>query len=71
MPRKLLPVKEAAAYLSMSSKWLYDHTSRKHPLVPCIRIGGSIRYDIAALDEFLDQQAELSRRVTERAAARH
>jgi predicted DNA-binding transcriptional regulator AlpA len=67
---KLVPVKEAAAYLSMSVSWLYDHTSRKHPIVPSIKIGGCIRYDTAALDEFLQQQAEISRRATELSAAR-
>jgi predicted DNA-binding transcriptional regulator AlpA len=62
MERQLLTIAAAAKYLSMSRAWLYDHSSRKHPRVPVIRMGGSLRYDVADLDRFIEEQAVLSGR---------
>ncbi len=61
MHRELLNITEAAKYIRMSKSWLYDHSSRKHPLAPVIRIGGSLRYDPNELDIFINHLAELSR----------
>ena len=44
----------------MSRSWLYDHSGRKYPRVPVIRLGGSLRYDVADLDRFVEEQAALS-----------
>lgn len=60
--RELLTIQQAAKYISMSKSWLYGHASNKHPRVPCIRLGTSIRFDPKDLDEFLNQQALLSRK---------
>ena len=46
----------------MSRSWIYDHSSRKYPRVPVIRLGGSLRYDVEALDRFLEEQSALSAR---------
>jgi predicted DNA-binding transcriptional regulator AlpA len=60
--RQLLTIAEAAKYLSMSRSWLYDHSGRKYPRVPVIRLGSCLRYDMAALDRFLEEQEVLSAR---------
>ena len=60
--RQLLKIADAAKYINMSRSWLYDHSSRKYPRVPVIRMGASLRYDVADLDKFLDEQAMLSAR---------
>ncbi len=62
MGRQLLTPTEAAAYLKMSRSWLYDHSGRSEPRVPVIRMGGSLRYDAAELDRFLDERASNSSR---------
>jgi excisionase family DNA binding protein len=70
MPRTYLTVKQTARYLTVSPAWVYDHISRKHPLLPVTKIGGNIRFDVAALDAWLDEQAEISRHATERLGGR-
>ena len=62
MKRELMTISKAAEYISMSKSWLYDHTSRKHPRVPVIRIGAALRFDPTDLDKFLDDMAALSKR---------
>ena len=50
--RQLLNEADAAFYICMSRAWLRLARMRKTGL-PFIKIGRSIRYDVADLDEFL------------------
>ena len=49
--RPLLNVKEAAAILSMSTQWLYANAGT---LVPCIHLGGALRFDPQDLQDFIE-----------------
>lgn len=69
MSRQLVGVAQAAKHLGMSKKWVYDHASRKHPRVPSIRMGRSLRFDLSDLDRFVDEQAESTARLI--GAGRH
>lgn len=59
--RELLTIAEAAKYINMSRSWLYDHSSRKRPYAPVIRMGGALRYDPVDLDQYVNELAEFSR----------
>lgn len=53
-------IKEAAQYLGMSVAWMYAHVEGKRPRVPVVRMGGSLRFCLEDLDEFLKEQRALS-----------
>lgn len=51
---RLLNVKEAAAYLKFSPRWLDEGTRPgKSPVVPFILIGGEKRFRLSSLDQHL------------------
>ncbi|HEY2711400.1 MAG TPA: hypothetical protein VGI60_02715 [Chthoniobacterales bacterium] len=54
---RLMTLKEAAAYLNFSTRWLDEGTGakRKTPIVPVIRIGASKRFSKRAIDQHLAQ----------------
>lgn len=52
--RRLFPPKAAAKYLAISERKLFDLTKQK--LIPCVRIGRSVRYDVADLKSFINRQ---------------
>lgn len=61
----LLTVEEVADRLKVSRDWVWDHSSRKAPLLPVIRMSdGALRYRSSGIEEFLRQreQASLLRR---------
>ena len=62
----LLTPKQVAKRLSVSVDWVWDHSSRKSPLLPVIRIGhglgrgGILRYRASKIEEFIAEQERLS-----------
>ncbi len=51
---KLMKEKEAAKYLAISPRTMWS--LREAGEIPAVRIGRSVRYDIADLDEFIDKK---------------
>ena len=56
---ELLTIEQAAEYLSIAPGTLYNwrHTGKVH-LPPAVRLGSSVRYRRADLDEFIASQVE-------------
>ena len=47
---KLLSVNEVAELLGMSTQWVYANAGK---LIPCLRIGGALRFDPDDIEEFI------------------
>jgi predicted DNA-binding transcriptional regulator AlpA len=63
MPRRdaLLTVEEVAQRLNVSKDWVWDHSSRKAPYLPVIRMSdGVLRYRLSEVDEFVNERERLS-----------
>lgn len=63
MPRRdaLLTVEEVAQRLNVSKDWVWDHSSRKAPYLPVIRISdGVLRYRFSEVEEFVNERERLS-----------
>jgi predicted DNA-binding transcriptional regulator AlpA len=63
MPLKdpLLTAEEVAARLNVTKDWVWDHSSRKTPYLPVIRIGdGTLRYRSSQIEEFVIERERLS-----------
>jgi hypothetical protein len=62
----LLTPEQVAKRLNTSIDWVWDHSSRKAPLLPVIRIGngpgraGILRYRASKIEEFIVEQEHLS-----------
>jgi len=57
----LLTADEVAARLNVSTDWVWDHSSRKSPYLPVIRIGdGTLRYRRSQIEEFVNERERLS-----------
>jgi hypothetical protein len=62
----LLTPQQVAKRLNTSIDWVWDHSSRKMPLLPVIRIGdgpgraGILRYRASKIEEFIIEQERLS-----------
>ena len=53
----ILTVDDVAQRLNVSKDWVWDHSSRKYPLLPVIRFGnGTLRYKASRIEEFIDEQ---------------
>lgn len=58
----LLTPKEVAKRLNTSVDWVWDHSTRKTPLLPVIRFGdgpgrgGMLRYRASKIEEFITEQ---------------
>jgi len=60
---RLLRAEEVAERLNVSTDWVWDHSSRKKPLLPVIRMGdGTLRYRASGIELFIDEQEQLSAR---------
>ena len=58
---RLLSVDEVAERLNISRDWVWDHSSRKAPLLPVIRMSdGTLRYRSSKIEEFIDERERLS-----------
>jgi len=56
-----LTVEEVAQRLNVSKDWVWDHSSRKAPYLPVIRMSdGVLRYRLSEVDEFVSEREKLS-----------
>jgi predicted DNA-binding transcriptional regulator AlpA len=57
----LLTVDDVAERLKVSRDWVWDHSSRKAPYLPVIRMGdGALRYRASKIEEFIDERERLA-----------
>ena len=52
--RRLLTIKQAAEYMAISVASLYSKVYRRE--IPFVKIGRSVRFDVRALDEFINRK---------------
>ena len=50
----LLTPAQVAERLQVSVAWVRDHSTRKHPRLPVVRVGGLLRYDAADIDRWIE-----------------
>lgn len=55
---RLLSIDDIARWFGVSRAWVYDHTTRKHPLLPCIRFGEMTRFRRSDVEEFIRTHAK-------------
>lgn len=51
--RRLLNVREAAQYLGLEVDTIYKKARLRE--VPCVKVGRALRFDVRALERFVDQ----------------
>jgi predicted DNA-binding transcriptional regulator AlpA len=57
----LLTAEDVARRLNVSTDWVWDHSSRKAPYLPVIRIGdGTLRYRQSQIEEFVSERERLT-----------
>ena len=57
----LLTVDDVARRLNVSRDWVWDHSSRKTPRLPVIRMGdGTLRYRSSRIEEFINERERVS-----------
>jgi predicted DNA-binding transcriptional regulator AlpA len=57
----LLTVEDVAQRLNVTKDWVWDHSSRKAPYLPVIRMGdGTLRYRASRIEEFIDERERLT-----------
>lgn len=57
----LLTADDVARRLNVSHDWVWDHSSRKKPYLPVIRMGdGTLRYRSSAIEAFIDERERVS-----------
>ena len=57
----LLTVDDVALRLNVSKDWVWDHSSRKTPRLPVIRMGdGALRYRASGIEAFISERERLS-----------
>src|SRR5579884_1261865 len=57
----LLTPEEVAARLNVTTDWVWDHSSRRSPFLPVIRIGNAkLRYRASKIEEFFSERERLS-----------
>ena len=57
----LLTADDVAKRLNVSTDWVWDHSSRKAPLLPVIRMGdGTLRYRRSSVEAFIDERERVS-----------
>jgi excisionase family DNA binding protein len=54
---RLLTISDVAAWLGVSKAWVYDHTTRKRPRVPCVRLGEMTRFRRSDIEQFIVEHA--------------
>ena len=57
---RLLTIAEVSAWLGVSKAWVYDHTTRKRPLLPCIRLGEMTRFKREDIERFIEEHTQPS-----------
>ena len=64
----LLTPEQVAERLNVSPDWVRDHSSRKSPRLPVIRLGGGpgraglLRYRASEIERFIEEMARVSER---------
>ena len=57
----LLTVEDVSERLRVSRDWVWDHSSRKIPFLPIIRMGdGALRYRASKIEEFINERERLT-----------
>jgi hypothetical protein len=57
----LLTAEDVAKRLNVSTDWVWDHSSRKKPLLPVIRMGdGALRYRASGIEAFIDERERMT-----------
>src|SRR5271166_2050700 len=57
----LLTAEDVAERLNVTKDWVWDHSSRKAPYLPVIRMGdGTLRYRASRIEEFIDERERLT-----------
>jgi hypothetical protein len=57
----LLTAEDVAKRLNVSTDWVWDHSSRKKPLLPVIRMGdGTLRYRASGIELFIDEHERIT-----------
>ena len=57
----ILTVEDVAARLNVSKDWVWDHSSRKLPYLPVIRMSdGVLRYRASEVEEFINERQRAS-----------
>jgi len=57
----LLTAEDVAQKLRVSKDWVWDHSSRRLPYLPVIRMSdGALRYRASGIDEFLKERERAS-----------
>jgi predicted DNA-binding transcriptional regulator AlpA len=57
----LLTAEDVAQRLNVSPDWVWDHSSRKAPYLPVIRMSdGVLRYRFSEVEEFINERERLT-----------
>ena len=56
--QSLLTPAQVAERLQVSTAWVRDHSTRKHPRLPVVHVGGLLRYDPADIDRWIEEQRQ-------------
>jgi predicted DNA-binding transcriptional regulator AlpA len=57
----LLTAEDVASKLRVSKDWVWDHSSRRLPYLPVIRMSdGALRYRASGIEEFLKERERAS-----------
>ena len=57
----LLTADDVAARLNVTKDWVWDHSSRKAPFLPVIRMGdGTLRYRANKIEDFINERERLT-----------
>lgn len=57
----LLTAEDVAERLKVSKDWVWDHSSRRLPYLPAIRMSdGALRYRASQIEEFLGEREKAS-----------
>lgn len=57
----LLTAEDVARRLNVSTDWVWDHSTRRAPYLPAIRISdGAFRYRRSRIEEFVNEREQIS-----------
>lgn len=57
---RLLTIHDLAIWLGVSKGWIYDHVTRKRPLLPCVRFGEITRFRRSDIEKFIEEHRRIS-----------
>ena len=58
---QLLTAEDVAERLKVSKDWVWDHSSRRLPYLPVIRLSdGTLRYRASQIEEFINERERAS-----------